>query len=57
MTAKPFGSAPTTPGYERPRKAARDPQWLAEYRQYGRSTTNRRNAYRRRRDLHVDRKV
>ena len=51
------GSAPTTPGYARPRNAARDPQWLAEYRQHGRSTTNRRNAYRRRGDLHVDRKV
>ena len=41
-------SAPTTPGYARPRNAAREPQWLAEYRQHGRSTTNRRNAYRRR---------
>ena len=33
------------------------PEWLAEYRQHGRSTTNRRNAYQRRGDLHVDRKV
>jgi hypothetical protein len=51
------GSAPRRPATRGPGMPPATRNGWPNTRQHGRSTTNRRNAYRRRGDLHVDRKV